>query len=75
MKPMHHNRRRMRRDPIDLDPRMIDYKNVKLLKKATSNYAKILPGDRIGVTSKHQRKLAQAIKRARTMALLPYTRY
>lgn len=75
MKPMHHNRRRMRREPIDLDPRMIDYKNVKLLKKVTSNYAKILPGDRTGVTSKHQRKLAQAIKRARTMALLPYTRY
>ncbi|MCX6746256.1 MAG: 30S ribosomal protein S18, partial [Candidatus Parcubacteria bacterium] len=38
----------------------------------TSSYSKIVPRRRSGVCTKHQRKLAQAIKRARFMALLPY---
>lgn len=50
----------------------IDYKNWQLLKRFTSSYGKIVPKRRSGVCSKHQRKLAQGIKRARFMALLPY---
>lgn len=51
----------------------IDYKNGAALLRYTSSYAKIVPRRRSGVCSKHQRKLAEAIKRARFMALLPYT--
>ena len=51
----------------------IDYKDADTIKKFTSNYAKILPAKRMGACAKHQRKLAQAVKRARFMALLPYT--
>ncbi len=50
----------------------IDYKNTQLLRRFTSSYAKIVPRRRSGVCAKHQRKLAQAIKRSRTMALLPF---
>ncbi len=51
----------------------IDYKNTKLLSKFVSGLAKIKAKKRTGVCSTHQRKLAQAIKRARFLALLPYT--
>jgi small subunit ribosomal protein S18 len=51
----------------------IDYKNIELLKQFTNFYGQILPKRRTGICSKHQRKLAQAIKRARTMALLIFT--
>lgn len=52
----------------------IDYKETELLRKFMSGYGKILPRDRFGTCAKHQRRLAQAVKRARFMALLPYTR-
>ena len=52
----------------------IDYKDPQLLRRFISSYAKIAPKRRSGVCSKHQRKLATAIKRARTMAILPFTR-
>ncbi len=52
--------------------RDIDYKNTQVLQKFTSNYAKILPSKRMGACADHQRKLAQAVKRARYMALIPY---
>ena len=52
----------------------IDYKNTEMIAKFTSNYAKILPGSRMGACAKHQRRLAQAVKRARYMALLPYVK-
>lgn len=51
----------------------IDYKNVQLLKRYTSDTGKILPRRITMVTAKQQRQLAKAIKTARTMALLPYT--
>jgi small subunit ribosomal protein S18 len=51
----------------------IDYKDGQFLRRWTSSYAKIVPRRRSGVCAKHQRKLAQAIKRARYMAILPYT--
>jgi len=50
----------------------LDYKNAILLRRFTSSYGKISPKRKSGVCSKHQRKLALAIKRARFMALLPY---
>ncbi|MBN1779179.1 MAG: 30S ribosomal protein S18 [Candidatus Buchananbacteria bacterium] len=51
----------------------IDYKDAVTLKRFTSSYAKIAPRKRSGVCAKHQRSLATAIKRARIMALLPFT--
>ncbi len=51
----------------------VDFKEVKTLQRFISSYAKVLPRKKTGVCSKHQRKLAQAIKRARLMALLPFT--
>lgn len=51
----------------------IDYKNTELLKKFSNFYGQILPKRRTGICSKHQRKLSQAIKRARMMALLIFT--
>ena len=51
----------------------IDYKDLELLRKFTSGLAKIRAKKRPGVCASHQRKLAQAIKRARFLALLPYT--
>lgn len=50
----------------------VDYKDAVTLRKFTSSYAKILPTRKSGICSKHQRKLSQAIKRARIMALLPF---
>jgi len=52
----------------------IDYKDVSLLKRFVSSQAKIIDPKHTGVCATHQRKLAQAIKRARFMALLPYAR-
>jgi len=51
----------------------IDYKNWQLLQRFTSSYGKIVPRRRSGVCSAHQRKLADAIKRCRFMAMLPFT--
>ncbi|WP_335871906.1 30S ribosomal protein S18 [Bacillus sp. 2205SS5-2] len=50
----------------------IDYKDVDLLKKFISERGKILPRRVTGTNAKYQRRLTRAIKRARTMALLPY---
>lgn len=50
----------------------IDYKEAKILQKFISSYGKIMPRRRTGVCARHQRKLAQAIKRARHLALLPF---
>ena len=50
----------------------IDYKDVELLKRFLSPAGRILSRKRTDVTSKNQRKLAIAIKRARFMGLLPY---
>jgi len=50
----------------------IDYKDAELLRKFLSPYNRILPSRTKGTCAKHQRKLAQAIKRAREMALLPF---
>ncbi len=52
----------------------IDYKEVELLRRFVSGQAKIVDPRHTGTCAKHQRKLAQAVKRARFMALLPFVR-
>lgn len=51
----------------------IDYKDVSLLKHYVTERGKIIPRRITGATARHQRMLNQAIKRARQIALLPYT--
>lgn len=51
----------------------IDYKDTELLKKFISERGKILPRRVTGTSAKYQRMLTVAIKRARQVALLPYT--
>jgi len=51
----------------------IDYKSPEKLRSYVSDMAKIDPRRRTGTCAKHQRALATAIKRARHLALLPYT--
>ena len=49
---------------------IIDYKNIKLLKKYVSESGKILPTRTTSVSQKKQRELSKAIKRARLLALI-----
>ena len=51
----------------------IDYKDAAKLRRFTSERAKILPRRVTGTCAYHQRELTTAIKRARAIALLPYT--
>ena len=51
----------------------IDFKDTELLRHFLTMQAKISPAKRSGNCRKHQRELSHAIKRARFMALLPYT--
>ena len=50
----------------------IDYTDVLRLRRFTSERGKILPRRMTGTCAKHQRQLGSAIKRARTIALMPY---
>jgi small subunit ribosomal protein S18 len=50
----------------------IDYKNAKLLRNYMTERGKILSRKITGTCSRHQRQLTKAIKRARSIALLPY---
>ena len=50
----------------------IDYKDIKLLQRFVSERGKIVPSRITAVSAKKQRLLAQAIKRARFLGLLPY---
>ena len=51
----------------------IDYKDLNLLKQYLSETAKIVPSRITATKAKYQRQLATAIKRARFLALLPYS--
>ena len=51
----------------------IDYKDIATLKNYISESGKIVPSRITGTRAKYQRQLARAIKRARYLALLPYT--
>ena len=73
--------------PVDIDKRRkekycrfkkmgikyIDYKDPSFLKQFINDQGKILPRRITGTSSKYQKKVAQAVKRARHLALLPYT--
>jgi len=50
----------------------IDYKNMNQIARLVTERGKIIPSRASGTCAKHQRKLSQAIKRARFIALLPY---
>jgi len=52
---------------------LVDYKDVKLIGQFISERGKILPRRLTGTCSPHQRALTSAIKRARNIALLPFT--
>jgi small subunit ribosomal protein S18 len=65
--------RRRRNCPLkDVPIEKINYKNIKLLGKYISERGKIVPSRISGVCMKKQRKLSQAIKRARILALLSF---
>ncbi|HID39927.1 MAG TPA: 30S ribosomal protein S18 [Calditrichaeota bacterium] len=51
----------------------IDYKQVELLRRFISERGRIQPRRKLGTCAKHQRRLARAIKRARHLALLPFS--
>ncbi len=56
-------------DKVDL----IDYKNVKTLRTLITERGKIIPRRISGNCAKHQRQLTVAVKRARNIALMPFT--
>lgn len=65
--------RKRKRCPFTaLGIRHIDYKDIETLSKFITDRGKILPRRITGVSAHHQRQLADAIKRARHMALLPF---
>ncbi|OUS26751.1 30S ribosomal protein S18 [Gammaproteobacteria bacterium 45_16_T64] len=51
----------------------IDYKDLETLKNYITETGKIVPSRITGTKAKYQRQLARAVKRARAVALLPYT--
>lgn len=51
---------------------VIDYKNTDVLRHYVSSFGKIVASKRSGVCAKHQRSVAQEIKRARIIGLLPF---
>ena len=57
---------------VDNGP-VVDYKDVDMLKRYVSDRGKLMPARITGISAKYQRQLTTAIKRARQLALLPYT--
>ena len=74
MKPVAEFKKRKRRPKVKFKIEEIYYKNVDLLKNFMNDKGKISPSRVTGLDAKIQRKIARAIKRARQIALLPYTR-
>ncbi|EFI41876.1 MULTISPECIES: 30S ribosomal protein S18 [Peptoniphilus] len=67
-------RPRKKVDPFEKDKtKKIDYKDIALLRNYISERGKILPRRITGLSAKHQRAITTAIKRARQVALLPYS--
>lgn len=60
-----------RTSPINVN-HQIDYKDIDLLTLFVTEQGKILPRRATGVTVQQQRKIARAIKRARTLSLFPF---
>lgn len=69
--------RRKKKDPVFVDgirprPMYVDYKDLQLLSKLTSRQGKLIGRRKSGCTAISQHAVAQAVKRARFMALMPY---
>jgi small subunit ribosomal protein S18 len=67
----------VRKDPLYVDgerprPMYVDYKDVELLKKLINRHGRLVARRKTGCTAVSQHALADAVKRARFMALLPY---
>ena len=67
-----------KKDPIYVDgqrprPMYVDYKDLDLLKKLTNRQGKIIARRKTGCAAASQHAVSRAIKRARFMALIPYT--
>lgn len=65
--------RRRRVSPLKDPNVVVDYKNPQLLKHFLTDRGKIVPARVTNVSARQQRQITQAIKRARMLALLPYT--
>ncbi len=67
-RPKRYQRRRSR----NVVPDYLDWKDVDLLRQFVPERGKIMPRRISGISAKDQRRLAKAIKRARSMAILPF---
>ena len=65
-------RRYQRRRPRQVVPDYVDWKDVEYLRQFIPERGKIMPRRISGISAKDQRRIATAIKRARSMALLPF---
>ena len=70
--------RSKKKDPVYVDgkrprPMYVDYKNVDLLKKLVNRHGRIVGRRKTGCSAASQHAITTAIKRARFMALMPYT--
>jgi small subunit ribosomal protein S18 len=70
--------RSKKKDPVFVDgkrprPMYVDYKNVDLLKKLVNRHGRIVGRRKTGCAAASQHAITTAIKRARFMALMPYT--
>ena len=71
-RPMHRGRKKVCSFCVDR-VETIDYKDIARLRKFISERAKILSRRTTGTCARHQRELTTAIKRARQIAIMPYT--
>jgi len=65
-------RRYQRRRPRQVVPDYVDWKDIDLLRQFIPERGKIMPRRISGISAKDQRRIATAIKRARSMAMLPF---
>ena len=71
--------RKIEKQPVQMDCQFckekveyIDYKDIKLLRKYVTDRGKIKPRRVTGLCAQHQKDIANAVKRARMMALMPF---
>lgn len=71
--------RKIEKQPVQMDcpfckkkVEYIDYKDIKLLRKYVTDRGKIKPRRVTGLCAQHQKDIANAVKRARMMALMPF---
>ena len=63
-----------KKNPQNINVTNVDYKDIKTLQKFLTSQYKVSANKRTGLSKQNQRKIAKAIKLARQMALLQYTR-